>query len=557
MVRALLSTSVALLAAATVAHAQATYYGPSELRVYDDAIGTLSGFTRCEPGQIDRDCAVDFVTLRDRTLFVTLSPEFFGNVALTVHEDATDFAVLPSGRTDVADSLLVAAPDGLFLATLPELEESFRLDRIAFDRELLRLRVADFDGDGDLELFALRVGGRVDVSDPSSGAFVAAFEVPVDSDDFVVLRFEPACALAQVAARHPDGVEVRAVDRATPLLVIEDEPDLSLLARTRSVDGRDGLVRVIQRQLPDEPYAHQWLSVHWSDRSEPPIDLGWTECSSLVPVDIERDGDDDLMVGVHWSYDALLLVNESRAGANDDATFSASFCSYIIAPLGLSGPATDNNAMPAFGDIDGDGDLDLFMNLEAIDGYMTMKSPIAGNEAELALMPAASTFRQLDDGSWLLELSLMAPQRLDPRCDSLEIAMWRQPALDELITPGTVERRIVPMPAFDATGHAQLDFAFAEGGWMAEISHFVVRAVATEDRAIVGAVSAANFAFTTDEATRTELCRRMGETEWTEVIIDGATSAGGKGPRLDACGGTLGGGIICFPSLFPFGGRRP
>ncbi|MBL8843853.1 MAG: hypothetical protein JNL90_20190 [Planctomycetes bacterium] len=537
---------------ATAAAAQGVYYGPSELCGYGGAIARQAGFGRCEPCHLDADRAVDLAALRGTTLFATLAPEYLRGATLVVHEAARDFAVVPDGNGGDGDALLIATDEGVYVATLPLVGETFDLALLLEASDARRLRVADFDLDGDRELFVLHGDGSIDVRELTDGARVARFEAPLLCDDFVVLRFDPSAATAQVAARHPDGMTLLSADGGEPLLELRDAPDFSLLATVRAADGREALARVVQYALAGEPYPHQWLTTHWLEGSEAPLDLGFVECSSLVPADLEGDGDDDLMVGIHWSYDAFLLVN-GGSGAPPAGGGPASFGAFVVTPLGVPGPAHDNDAWPALADLDGDGDLDLFMNLESIDGYMTMKSPIAGDEAQLALLPEPSTFLAVEDGSWKLELVLHAPQRYHPGCDALEIAWWRQPTLAAPLEPGALGRMVIPMPAFDATGRAQVTIPFAEGGWMEAIHHFAVRAVEVEAGAIVHAVSAATFAFTTDLATRESLVSEMGNNGWVEVAVE----EGGKGPRRASCGGTLGGGIICFPSLFSFGGHRP
>ncbi len=545
--------SLATLLLAAAASAQGVYHGPSELCGYGEPVADRIGFTRCEPCHVDADRAVDQAALRDGLLFVTLSPEYLRGAALEVHAAARDFAVLPGAERSACDTLLLATAEGVLTATLPPIGESFDLALLLDVSDAVRLRVADFDLDLDPELFVLREGGAIDVHEPADGARVAHFAVPEQSDDFVVVRFDAAAPAAQVAVRHPAGVTVVASDGSEPLLDLHDAPELSLLARVRATDGREALARIVQYSLAGEPFPHQWLTIHWSGGSEPAIDLGFAECSSLVPTDIEADGDDDLMVAVRWAYDAFLLVN-GGSGAPGSDFGTSSFTSFVVTPLGVPGPARDNVASPSLSDLDGDGDLDLFMNLEAIDGYMTMKSPIAGDEAQLALMPCPSHFRPLDDGSWRLDLVLHSPQRFHDRCDSLEIAWWRQPALGASVTAGAVGRMVIPMPQFDPLGRATVAIPFAEGCWMEAIHHFVVRAVEVEEGRIVHAVSAATFGFTTDLDTRNALVSQMGGEGWVEVAVEGD---GSKGPRLAPFGGTLGGGIICFPSLFSFGGWRP
>lgn len=552
---ALVATLAAALAGGLAtsgdARAQGSYIGPREEVVYSGSLAALDGFTRCEPCSIDGDRAVDQAFLRGGALWVTLSPEYLRGEALAVHPAARDFAVLPARSCGALDALLVATDAGVLIATLPATGERFDLEALDARDDARCLRVADFDLDGAPELFVLRDDATLDVLDPGSGAWRASFAVPLGSDDFTVLRFDPLAATAQVAVRTPEGVVVLAAETHEPLLEIGDAPDFSLLARARTAGGREALARIVQHSIAGEPLPHQWLTIHWFEGSEAAIDLGFAECSSLVAGDLEGDGDDDLLVGLHGSYDTVLLLNGTSIDGPDlDAS---SFPAFLVLPLGIPGPAYDNDATPTLSDLDGDGDVDLFMNVEAIDGCVTIKSPIGGNEAELALLPAPSRFKSLGDGTWRLELTLEAPQRFHPGCDSLEIAWWQQPSLSATVEPGAIGRLVVPMPTFDGNGRATISIPFAEGGWMESIHHFMVRAVQVEQGEVIHAVSAATFGFATDLATRDTLIAQMNGEGWVAVAVDD----GGSGPRVAPCGGTLGGGIISFPSLFSFGGHRP
>jgi hypothetical protein len=540
------------------AAAQGTYHGPSEWREYAGEIAARQGFTRCEPCNLDGDGAPDQATLQDGVVFVTLSPEFFGAVASDV-APARDFTVLPGIPGRSLDRLLLAGQDGVVVTTLPKREEPFVFLPVVAATDVSRIRIADWDGDLVPELFLLRDGSIEihDIAEPERAWLRAAIPVPELADDFVVLRFDPMRPEAQVAVSHKGGATVLAAGAERPVWSILDDAEASLLATTRAIDGREGLVRVAQRRLLEEPLPRQWFTVHWSDQDEPTLDFGYAQVAAMVPTDIEGDGDLDLMLSVKWSYDAFLLVNRSEEGElNGDRSLTAGLLEFVILPLGLPGPARDNQSMPTLSDLDGDGDLDLFMNLEAADGYLTVKSPLAGDESELAVLPMPSAFCELEDSTWQFELALKSPQRRIDGCDHLEIVAWRQPLLELPIEGEREVAMIVPMPDFDAAGIATIVIPFAEGGWMPGAWRFLVRPVALDSGAIVRGLSATTFAFVTDEEARDALVAESETRSFIAVdIIDLSSKKGGA--RTVAAGGTLGGGMVSFPSLMWFLSNRP
>ncbi len=565
MIRPLPIVIAAALVAPARAAAQAYYYGPTETLEYRPELRRDAPFGRCEPCDVDGDAATDQLTLRGSLAFLTLSPEYLGCVTPIVVTDAIDVAVWHRAAGGEPDAIIVSDSKGLELATYDVDAGLVECRALAPTVMAERLRLADADGDGDEELFALIGSGtRVVVIDLATELLVETLELPRPALDFVVLDWDARTAPYHVAAVGRRGIDVVARGATSACYSETDTFDASLIARVRRRDGgdgaaSDGLARVVELQLPDEPWPRQWLAVHYADEHELPIELGWTQCSSLIPVDIEGDGDDDLALGIRYSHEVLLAFNRTSDGRPEGTTFTSQEIGYAVAPLGPIGGAADSAAAPSLADLDGDGDLDLFMNLESQESYVTIKSPLACDESALAIMPGDSRFCEQPDGSWMLELALQPPAQVAAGANALEVVVWRQPTVDAELELASCYRAILPFPDWSSAedGNATIHVPFAEGGWFESIYYFSVRTVDLEDGRLAHGFPASTFAFTTDESTRDVLVERSGHEGYMAVTLEPQSKPKGAFAWTCVCGG-FGGGLICWPSIFPFPfGRGP
>jgi hypothetical protein len=188
---------------------------------------------------------------------------------------------------------------------------------------------ADIDGDGDLDLFIGVLGGAFNPNRTASDNFHLYERLP---DGTVELR----------TTRYLDGIDVGS-ESLTVLHDLDADGDLDLLISNK-IDGHDlgrgSLYRFTNVGSPEEPRF----------RAAGTLDVGREYHMAPAFGDLDGDGDDDLLLGT-WNKGVALLWN---VGTSEAPSFSVADSQFIELTRG-------SNTTPTLGDLDADGDLDLFI----------------------------------------------------------------------------------------------------------------------------------------------------------------------------------------------------
>ena len=187
----------------------------------------------------------------------------------------------------------------------------------------------DIDGDGDLDFLIGVLGGAFNPIRTSVDNFL--FWERVESGD-LELRTK----------RYLYGIDIGA-ESAPAFADIDGDEDLDLL-----VGGKIDAVRTETSRL--------WVFRNEGSRTAPSfrladtLDLATVYHYAPAPGDLDADGDLDLLLGT-WNQDVLFFRNEGTAREPRWVRDST-----VVVPIGRA-----SNTMPALVDIDGDGDLDVYV----------------------------------------------------------------------------------------------------------------------------------------------------------------------------------------------------
>ncbi len=191
-------------------------------------------------------------------------------------------------------------------------------------------RPADIDDDGDVDLFVGVMGG----------AFLPA---TTSIENFYFLEATPA-GFDLVSRRFLPTIDVGS-DAAPALADIDGDGDLDLL-----------IGNVINPEDPSRGSVTLFRNTGTADapvlQLQDPDFLGFNEGFSPTPsaVDIDGDGDSDIAIG-RFDGEVSLYRN---VGSSDNPEWQLEDETFLGADVG-------SDSFPTFGDVDGDGDLDLLV----------------------------------------------------------------------------------------------------------------------------------------------------------------------------------------------------
>ena len=164
-------------------------------------------------------------------------------------------------------------------------------------------------------------------------------------------------------------------------------------------------------------------------------ELGNLDAVGIAAWDFDLDGDDDLAVSHRTSWDLRILTNE--AGAFD-----------VVAPqlvvTGPPGAADTNSAWPAIGDLDGDGDDDVFVPVQADEMIFVLLKDAIDHHSRVPRLDEPVLFNHGSYGGTqvfgYLQASAQDAIQVPPQATHVELALWRKHDLatptDEQPAPG-------------------------------------------------------------------------------------------------------------------------
>jgi len=192
---------------------------------------------------------------------------------------------------------------------------------------------ADVDDDGDLDLFLSNYGGML---------FFENIGTPGDP------QFGPQ-------ETNPFGIVPMDYMYKPVLADLDNDGDLDLLVGTYYIDDTDYEAPIVYYENTGSKSEPQF--------AEPDFDLlgNTTGFYFSLPslADLDDDGDLDLMVGGLYNYYSGGYDSELRYYENIGDKANPEFAQGLVNPFGLTGGL--NLSYPEFADLDGDGDLDLFV----------------------------------------------------------------------------------------------------------------------------------------------------------------------------------------------------
>ena len=164
--------------------------------------------------------------------------------------------------------------------------------------------------------------------------------------------------------------------------------------------------------------------------------LGNLDAVGIAAWDHDLDGDDDLAVTHRTSWDLRILTNQAGA-------FGAVAADVVV--TGPPGAADTNSAWPAIGDLDGDGDDDVFVPVQADEMIFVLLNEAIDHDLRMPRLDEPVLFNHGSYGGTqvfgYLQASAQDAILVPPEATHVELALWRK---YDLATPTDEE----PAPGF-------------------------------------------------------------------------------------------------------------
>jgi hypothetical protein len=222
------------------------------------------------------------------------------------------------------------------------------------------LEWVDVDGDGDMDLVSFDAySSALWIND--QGLFANTLYQPfgpdivadgdwadIDGDGLRDLGFAgygTPSKIAKVTKGGPDYLTLAPIwdDSATDATAQHKQfkfRDVDLDGRLDAISSGGGLLKVWQNTSPTSDGFTATTTPYYNDPTY--------DAEALVPLDVDEDGDPDLVVGDDGGHINVLRNNELPGGSD----------SFTMTPMWVSG-SSFNSIVIAAGDVDGDGHIDL------------------------------------------------------------------------------------------------------------------------------------------------------------------------------------------------------
>ncbi|MEM7305611.1 MAG: hypothetical protein AAF682_03020 [Planctomycetota bacterium] len=424
-------TGLALIALGSPVVAQDLVDGLYSWFPYSNDVAAAGPPESMHVGRLTGDMIPDVVFLAAGRPYLAYGPSVYRT---TIAIDGptgmlSDVGVLPGGGFDCNDAFVSVSPEGLHLWRI--LPGTVSWDCTLVDGNewagATRLKVVDTDLDGSPNIVGLAADGHtlLDAEDEGAGwTTTTLYEAGVPIEHYELLDWASGEGL--------DGLELAVADAEGLLSVYPRGGGESIYSYT--VGARSLDLAVIDRV--DDPHQRvawisllgetHYLSVHGAGGDEGMLSLGILSCFELTAGDADLDGDSDLLISHRYSTDQVLLANFSDV-LPGGATFS--YAGVIL--VRVAAPGTDMSqqmSAGAAGDLDGDGDDDLFLPIVASQEYLLLLNWAKSETAQRVYPGGEDSLLETDplEGDFNLTFSLKSPSP-PPQANAVELTVWHQP----------------------------------------------------------------------------------------------------------------------------------
>lgn len=398
-------------------------------------------FRRMRPLQWTPEKVLDAVLLDGDKVTVALSPGYAQSY-VPLAGSTLDVAVFPAASPDGLDAIARVGStwSGVRLTWVEGIVPvSSTVSMPAFAGARL-LQVADVNADGFADLVGLAADGRtvqtILTSGHVHGTFASGpgFTALQDVEQFEVLNWSADVGV-EVACLGPSGIHFYNLDLGVLVASVRNFlPGRSIAVVRQSGQNLDRLCWVTQVGNSEKIVL---IDSDPGDESrvklEGPVTLPGVQVAQVRAGDQDQDGDDDLYASLRSSRQLLRIENERSPAQPEGDSFATFHLSYD--DLSAQWQQTDpgNEAWPAIGDFEMDGDLDAFTPIESSQALVRVDNALL-DAALAAPLTLSMGFRLPVDGAdhSTLELFLGEGSQHPPAATHVEAILWLQ---DDLASP--------------------------------------------------------------------------------------------------------------------------
>lgn len=334
----------------------------------------LDAYTRTVTGDFDGDSLADLAYLHGALLEVMFAPALF----MSQYDDvtsATDVAVLPGIGSPPTDSLLTVGSSGLTRLTLSYGgSQAFWLQTTLEAGWAGALRVDCREVSGQTWVFGLQSDAR-SVRARAKGVGTGWVEGPLftttfDVSEIAALDYDGGGDLElAVVGEHRWEIWRRSGAPFQPWVLAASGTHGSFDLLDVAVGAQDGSLTEWLALLAahhTDP-TRSFVIVHDLLGTQTPVEVdGQPEAVAMAAGDFDASGDDDLVLSIRASFDALVLTNQGTGSSPAfDGDRSGSFppTATVDIPATLGSPA-DTQAQPAAADLDNDDRMDFCLPIQ-------------------------------------------------------------------------------------------------------------------------------------------------------------------------------------------------